>query len=149
MKSRFKKNKNNNIRSKPFAWQVAPSSFLLYVWNYKQKNVLPIKPTPLLLQKKTFAHMYYYIKRLIIRKCRLFSGRLNWLCRTFMSLLKDLFRYGRNHSMATAILKKSKDLVTNTTAASKYIPRRPRISIHWNPPFQTSFHKISKEVFLE
>jgi hypothetical protein len=51
--------------------------------------------------------------------------------------------------MATAILKKSKDLVTNTTAASKYIPRRPRISINGNPPFQTSLHKISKEVFLD
>ena len=38
--------------------------------------------------------------------------------------------------------------MTNTTAASKYIPRRPRISINWNPPFQTSLHKISKEVFF-
>ena len=34
------------------------------------------------------------------------------------------------HSMATANLKKSEDFVTNTTAASKYIPRRPRISIN-------------------
>ena len=34
------------------------------------------------------------------------------------------------HSMATANLNKSEDLVTNTTAASKYIPRRPRISIN-------------------
>ena len=33
-----------------------------------------------------------------------------------------------SHSMATANLKKSEDFVTNTTAASKYIPRRPRIS---------------------
>ena len=38
--------------------------------------------------------------------------------------------------------------MTNTTAASKYIPRRPRISINWNPPFQTPLHKISKEVFF-
>ena len=38
--------------------------------------------------------------------------------------------------------------MTNTTAASKYIPRRPRISINWNPSFQTSLHKISKEVFF-
>ena len=38
--------------------------------------------------------------------------------------------------------------MTNTTAASKYIPMRPRISINWNPPFQTSLHKISKEVFF-
>ena len=35
-----------------------------------------------------------------------------------------------SHSMATANLKKSKDLVKNTNAASKYIPRRPRISIN-------------------
>ena len=25
---------------------------------------------------------------------------------------------------------------------------RPRISINWNPPFQTSLHKISEEVFF-
>jgi hypothetical protein len=30
--------------------------------------------------------------------------------------------------MATANLKKSEDFVKNTTAASKYIPRRPKIS---------------------
>jgi hypothetical protein len=35
-----------------------------------------------------------------------------------------------SHSMAIANLKKSEDFVTNTTAASKYIPRRPRISIN-------------------
>ena len=34
------------------------------------------------------------------------------------------------HSMARANLNKSVWLVTNTTAASKYIPRRPRISIN-------------------
>ena len=46
----------------------------------------------------------------------------------------------QNHSMAGANLNKIVWLVTNTTAASKYIPRRTRISINWNPPFQTSFH---------
>ena len=34
------------------------------------------------------------------------------------------------HSMATVNLKKSEEFVTNTTAASKYMPRRPRISIN-------------------
>ena len=34
------------------------------------------------------------------------------------------------HSMATANLKKSEDFMTNTTAASKYIPRRPEISMN-------------------
>ena len=45
------------------------------------------------------------------------------------------------HSMATANLKKNEDLVTNTTAASKYIPRRTRISIYWNPSFRPHFIK--------
>ena len=36
----------------------------------------------------------------------------------------------RSHSMAIAILKKSEAIVKNTTAVSKYIPRRPRISIN-------------------
>ena len=35
-----------------------------------------------------------------------------------------------HHSMATANLNKIEDFVTNTTAASKNIPRRPRISIN-------------------
>ena len=35
-----------------------------------------------------------------------------------------------HHSTAIAILKKSEAIVKNTTAASKYIPRRPRISIN-------------------
>ena len=34
------------------------------------------------------------------------------------------------HSMATGNLDKSEDFVTNTTDASKYIPKRPRISIN-------------------
>ena len=50
--------------------------------------------------------------------------------------------------MARANLNKIVWLVTNTKAASKFIPGRPRISINWNPPFQTSLHKISKEVFF-
>ena len=52
------------------------------------------------------------------------------------------------HSMARANLNKSEWLVTNTTAASKYIPKRPRICINWNSPFQTSLHKIFKNCFL-
>ena len=34
------------------------------------------------------------------------------------------------HSTAIAILNKSEEIVKNTIAASKYIPRRPRISIN-------------------
>ena len=35
--------------------------------------------------------------------------------------------------------------MTNTVAASKYIPRRPRISINWNPPFQTQIYLVSSK----
>ena len=51
------------------------------------------------------------------------------------------------HSMAGANLNKCVWLVTNTTTASKYIPRRTRISINWNPPFQTSLHKSFKNCY--
>ena len=52
------------------------------------------------------------------------------------------------HSMARVNLNKSEEVVTNTTTASKYIPKRSRICINWNPPFQTSLHKIFKNCFL-
>ena len=40
--------------------------------------------------------------------------------------------------------------MTNTNAASKYIPRRPRISINWNPPFRTYlWSKFSKMIALK
>ena len=42
----------------------------------------------------------------------------------------SIFAFPCLHSMARANLNKSVWLVTNTTAASKYIPRRPRISIN-------------------
>ena len=38
------------------------------------------------------------------------------------------------HSMAKVNMNKSEDLVTNITAASKYIPKRSRICINRNPP---------------
>ena len=47
-----------------------------------------------------------------------------------------------HHSMATANLKKSEDLMTNTTAASKYIPRRSKICVNWNPLFQTKIYLV-------
>ena len=47
-----------------------------------------------------------------------------------------------NHSMATANLKKSEEFMTNATAASKYIPRRPRISINWWHFLWCKFPKI-------
>ena len=44
------------------------------------------------------------------------------------------------HSMARANLKKSKHFSTSTTTASKRIPKRPRICINWNLPFQTQIY---------
>ena len=49
------------------------------------------------------------------------------------------------HSMALTNLNKNEELVTNTTSASKYMPR---ICINGNPPFQTSLHKIFKNWFF-
>ena len=46
------------------------------------------------------------------------------------------------HSMARTNLNKSEWLVTNTWATSKYIPKRPRICIDWNPPFQTKIYFV-------
>ena len=46
------------------------------------------------------------------------------------------------HSMARANLNKSVRQVTNTTTASKYIPKRTRICIDWNPPFQTQIYLV-------
>ena len=46
------------------------------------------------------------------------------------------------HSMARANLNKSIWLVTNTTTASNYIPRRTRMCINWNPAFQTQIYLI-------
>ena len=46
--------------------------------------------------------------------------------------------------MAIANLNKSEELVTNTTAASKYMPKGPRI-----PLFRPHFIKFSKTFFYE
>ena len=49
----------------------------------------------------------------------------------------------RIHRMARDNLKKSKYFSTSTTTASKYIPKRPRICINWNPPFQTQIYLVN------
>ena len=46
------------------------------------------------------------------------------------------------HTMARANLNKSVWLVTNTTTASKYIPKKTRICINWNSPFQTKIYLV-------
>ena len=52
------------------------------------------------------------------------------------------------HSMARANLNTIENFMTNTTTASKYIPKRFKICINRNPPFQTLLHKIFKNCFL-
>ena len=52
------------------------------------------------------------------------------------------FIFLRDHSMTTANLNKSEDLVINTTTASKYIPRRLRICINWNFLFKTQIYLV-------
>ena len=92
-----------------------------------------------------------YVRRTICILTRFSDFPLNYfICPQFSSKCKTsggeiMFQ---RHSMATANLNKSEEFVTNTTAASKYIPRRPRISINLNPPFQTSLHKFFKNCFL-
>ena len=63
-------------------------------------------------------------------------------------LLQQVAFYVRDHSMARVNLNKSEELVTNTTVASKYIPKRSKICINRNPLSQTSLHKILKNGFL-
>ena len=55
---------------------------------------------------------------------------------------KVLHLEGLSHSMAIANLNKSEELVTNTTTASKYIPKRPRICINLKPSFQTQIYLV-------
>jgi len=45
-----------------------------------------------------------------------------------------------SHSMGEANLNKSDEVLTNTNTVSKYIPKRPRICINWNPSFQTQIY---------
>ena len=44
--------------------------------------------------------------------------------------------------MAKANLNKSVWLLTNTTTASKFLPKRTRICINWNPLFQTQIYLV-------
>ena len=67
----------------------------------------------------------------------------------FRSIQKIYLLVNSLHSMARANMNKSEKLVTNTTTASKYTPKRPGICINWNPPFQTSLHKIYKSCFMK
>jgi hypothetical protein len=52
------------------------------------------------------------------------------------------------HSMARANLNENEKFSTNTTSASKFISKRPRICINRNPPFQTSLYKFFKNCCL-
>ena len=41
-----------------------------------------------------------------------------------------------------------KKVNTSTTTASKYIPKRPRNRLNWNPPFRSHFNFFFKNCFL-
>ena len=76
-------------------------------------------------------------------KTRIFPRNNFW----FNLGLAILTFFGLTLSMATANLNKSEDFVTNTIAASNYIPRCPRISINWNPPFWTQIYLVNFQKF--
>ena len=67
-------------------------------------------------QYNTFYSRYRLGLKLIARPVYVFTKKLYW------------------PSTARANLNKSKKILTSTTTASKYIPKRPRICINWNPP---------------
>ena len=54
--------------------------------------------------------------------------------------IKIFFGTFTDHSMARVNLNKSKKVLNSTTKASKYIPKRSRICINWNPSFQTQIY---------
>ena len=88
-------------------------------------------------------------KSIVMQKVREISIiRHNWV-KIFIESYLDIKFKDIYHSMARVNLDKSEELVTNTTAASKYmlIPKRSRICINQNPPFQTSLHKIFNNCF--
>ena len=60
----------------------------------------------------------------------------------FIQLTKGLMRKLLKSSKMESILNKSKKVLTSTTTSSKYIARRPRICINWNPSFQTQIYLI-------
>jgi hypothetical protein len=45
-------------------------------------------------------------------------------------------------SGARANLNKNEVFLTNTTAASKYIPKGPKLCMDWNPFFQTQIYLV-------
>ena len=54
--------------------------------------------------------------------------------------LWGVFRW---HRMTRANLNKNEKFLTNAIPASKYIPKRPRIWINWNPPFHTRIYLVN------
>ena len=69
-----------------------------------------------------------------------------WQVSSAPSLTDHMVYTSPAHSMARANQNKSENLMTNTTAASKYKSRRPRIYINWNSPFQTNMYIVKVPV---
>ena len=83
------------------------------------------------LTKKTFSCLNHYSSSEIMSQFATIGSKI-WGARYQVQKVESgLFSFiqkEKRHSMATANPKKSEDFVTNTTALSKYILRRTKIS---------------------
>ena len=123
--------------------------------NYLLHNIWPNIHKINLHEKPNFGKTYSIIQRLFLTwHFQNFIQSTGWFTSHAQRQVVHIARimhnssYSLSHSMAGANLNKSKKVLTSTTTASKYIPKRPRICINWNPPFQTSLHKIFQNCFL-
>ena len=70
---------------------------------------------------------------------QLFQSKTNPIQRKRSSPIRNCLSYSYHFTVWP------QEFVTNTTAASKYIPRRPRISISWNLPFRTQIYLVNSK----
>ena len=72
-----------------------------------------------------------------------FKYVLTFRLQTFLELFFYLKKKVQYYAVNTLVAQyKRVWMVTNTTTASKYIPKRTRICINWNPPFQTQIYLV-------
>ena len=99
-----------------------------------------------------FGNLNHYFDKQIVHWKALFGCFFSWtvsIC-LFKSPFSENFESQIGHSCGflfswtLANLNKSVWLMTNTTTASKYvyIPKRTRIDINWNSPFQTQIYLV-------
>ena len=96
-----------------------------------------------------FGQKSTYIRKLLPKsefQSQFSLSRLNLSKYNFHLQISTKAQYGHSQPKKKSELG---DKYHRSIKAHTYLARRPRISINWNPPFQTSLHKISKEVFLD